>query len=79
MKEHISDIRSGDVVIVDGDIEGKVMFCKPNNSYSDEFTSTEWPIDQYQGIMIKQNNGGLIFFPISLIENGQVQVMRVRP
>jgi len=73
MNEHISDIRSGDVVIVNNDIEGKVVFCTPSNSYSDEYTSTDWPVDQYQGIMIKQNNGGLIFFPLSLIENVEVR------
>ena len=77
MNGHISDIRSGDVVIVNDDIEGKVMFCTPSNSYSDGFPSTEWPIDQYQGIMIEQNNGALIFFPISLIEDGEMQVIRV--
>jgi hypothetical protein len=55
-----SDVKAGDLVNID-DLYGEVMFNAMSDSYGLEFPKTDWPSEQYQGIMIRQENGALIF------------------
>jgi hypothetical protein len=55
-----SDVKAGDLVSID-DLCGEVVFNAMSDSYGPEFPKTDWPSEQHQGIMIRQENGALIF------------------
>lgn len=74
MKEVLLQIRAGDRVIIDGNLEGDVLFNAFTNSYSAEYPISDWPLRQYNGIMIMQKNGSMLFHPISLFETGQLTI-----
>ncbi len=56
--------RAGDWVIIDFDLSGEIVFCSEADSYADDFPKSDWPPDTYSGLMIRQENGALIFHPL---------------
>ncbi len=58
--EILVSIFCGDMMSIDNAI-GEVVFSSIINSYSNDFPKTEWPRSDYNGIMIRQKNGALIF------------------
>ena len=55
-----STVKAGGLVSID-DLYGEVMFNAMSDSYGPEFPKTDWPPERYQGIMIRQENGALVF------------------
>lgn len=55
--------KAGDQVVTDHTIRGEVVFCSASDSYADDFPKPKWPSETYAGIMIREENGALIFFP----------------
>lgn len=53
-------VEDGDFVLVDG-LAGEVVFCSVSDSYAHDFPKSEWPPAEYRGLMIRQDNGALIF------------------
>ena len=56
----LATIFCGDIISIDG-IVGEVVFSAIANSYSPDFPKTNWDGSDYRGIMIRQENGALIF------------------
>lgn len=56
----LSSIFCGDTVSIN-DVNGEVLFSSITQSYSAEFPKADWNSSDYNGIMIKQENGALVF------------------
>lgn len=56
----LSSINCGDTVSID-DVVGEVVSSSITNSYSAEFPKADWDGPDNDGIMIRQDNGALIF------------------
>lgn len=53
--------KAGDWVVVDG-FRSEVMFCSVSDTYASGFPKSDWPQEEYQGIMVREAEGGLIFY-----------------
>jgi len=62
-----SVVQAGDWVVVDGWL-GEVVFCSLSDSYASDYSKSEWPLDEYQGIMIRQVGGALVFYELYWFE-----------
>ena len=79
MQVSLAEVRAGDGVTIDGNIDGEVVFVSVSASYAPDYSAEDWPLEQYDGIMIRQNNGALIFHPRSLFEEGELNIILHKP
>ncbi len=54
-------LKAGDWVFVDG-FRSEVMFCSVSDSYASGFKKSDWPPTEYQGVMVRDEDAGLIFY-----------------
>lgn len=57
----LSAIRAGDRILIDDAIEGEVVFSTLSQSYALDHPETDWSGSEHDGIMIRQDNGALVF------------------
>jgi hypothetical protein len=77
MRISLNELRAGDTVVVSGDIEGEVVFVSASSSYAPDFPMVEWPSEKYNGVMIRQITGALIFHPTDLFDEGKLYIERL--
>ena len=75
MQVSLAEVRAGDGVTIDGNIGGEVVFVSVAASYATDYLAEDWPLEQYDGIMIRQSNGALIFHPRSLFDAGDLNII----
>lgn len=71
----LSKIKSGDSIAID-DLEGIVGFSSITGSYSVQFPKSNWAGPDYDGIMIEQENGALIFHDMEYLKTDYCRVER---
>lgn len=74
---HLEALRAGHRVSIENSIAGEVVFVARSSSYALDFPESEWPIEQYDGLMIRQDNGALIFHQSSLFDTGELIIYRM--
>lgn len=74
--EVLSKIRSGDTIVID-DIEGVVVFSSISDTYSEKFPKPDWSGNNYDGIMIQQENGALIFHDTEYLQTDYSRIERL--
>ncbi len=57
----LGDFRHGQTFRIDGALVGQVVFSSFSRSYALDFPQEKWPADQYDGVLIRQDDGALIF------------------
>ncbi|WP_394180164.1 hypothetical protein [Yoonia maritima] len=58
--DELTTIVAGDQVSIH-DLNGKVLFSTISDSYTASFPKSNWGLPNYDGIMIEQDNGALVF------------------
>ena len=62
------------MVDVEGGTIGTVVFNTVANEWSAEFSEADWPKERYDGLMIRQENGALVFFEDHWFTSGDVPI-----
>ncbi|MDO7558990.1 MAG: hypothetical protein MUR46_14415 [Loktanella sp.] len=69
-------IFAGDKVSID-DIDGMIVFSSISDSYAEDFPKSEWPQTDYNGIMMRMTNGGLMFHDNDVLAHSNCQIKRL--
>jgi hypothetical protein len=75
----LAAVFEGNKVVIDGSIEGVVVFCSVSRSYSNDYPASSWPESDYDGIMIRQDNGALIFHETHIFKDGVSSIEVIMP
>ncbi len=57
----LESLRHGQMVRIDRDLVGEVVFSSFSRSYAPDFPESAWPADRYDGVMIRLASGVLVF------------------
>ncbi len=64
----------GDWIDVDDGLLGVVVFNTVRPEWSDEFPKADWPKREYDGIMMRQSNGALVFHGSEYFTDGRGRI-----
>ncbi len=74
----LPNVNSGDFVELQSGVAGWVKFCSWTSSYSEAFQPEDWPGVEYDGLMIEQENGALLFTEKDDFLTGSDQIVHPR-
>ena len=69
----LSEVKAGDAVSINN-IEGVVVFSSISNTFSSEFPKSKWL--GYNGVMIQQENGALVFHDTEYLQTHNCRIER---
>lgn len=72
----LSKIEAGDKIVID-DLEGTVVFSSITDTYSDESPKSDWSGQEFEGIMIQQENGARIFHDTEYLNTEYCRIERL--
>ena len=67
-------IEAGDMVIVDGHFKGQVAYSTISNTWLDSFQKPEWSAPEYKGVMVIDDDAGLILYGYDKLKSGGTRI-----
>ena len=72
----LSEFKIGDQVEINGSNEGAVVFSTVTSEFSADYPQDEWA-DMERGLMLKTNEGALVFYAADYLSSGAASVTRL--
>ncbi len=70
-------IEAGDAVIVDDHFKGQVAYSTISDTWLDSFKKPEWSGPEYKGVMVIDDEAGLVLYGYDALKSGHTRIEKV--